>query len=155
MTMKAMATIVNNPQGQKSVSFSPIYAGLANGSSIDVTYGILPAVSALENAGVFLPAYADQVDFGYFKQMIVAAMDNAPEGVDLTEYRIIADAIGYDDLEFHEYSASKAAELKEGISNSIYNGFSKSEINIGAVAAGLTAVIALLSIGLICVNKSS
>lgn len=155
MTMKVMATIVNNPQNQKSVSFSPIYAGLANGSSIDVTYGILPAVSALENAGVFLPAYADQADFGYFKQMIVAAMDNAPEGMDLTEYRIIADAMGYDDLEFREYSASEAAELREEISNSIYSGFSKSEIDIGAISAGIVAVLALLSIGLICVNKKS
>ena len=104
---------------------------------------------------MFLPAYADQVDFDYFKQMIVAAMDNAPEGVDLTEYRIIADVIGYDDLEFREYSANEAAELKEEISNSIYSGFSKLEIDVGAVVADLAALIALLSIGLICVNKRS
>ena len=155
MTMKAMAEIVNNPQGQKSVSFSPIYAGLANGSSIDVTYGILPTISALENVGVFLPANADQVDFGYFKKIISTAVIGAPEELGLEEYRIIADAMGYDDVEFRIYSASEAAELKEEISNSIYSGFSKSEINIGAVAAGLVSVIALLSIGLICVNKKS
>ena len=102
---------------------------------------------------MFLPAYADQVDFDYFKQMIVAAMDNAPEGVDLTEYRVIADARGYDDLEFREYSASEAAELKEEINNSVYSGFYKSEINAGAVTAGLASVIALLSIGAICIYK--
>ena len=153
LTMKAMARIVNDPQGQKSVSFSPIYAGLANGGNIDITYGILPTIYALEDAGVYLPAYADQVDLDYFRQIIVAAMDGAPEGLDLTEYKAIADAMGYTNLEFREYSVSEAAELRENINNSLYNGFTKTEINVGAVAAGLAAVIALLSIGAVCVYK--
>lgn len=146
VTMQAMARL-EMADGQKVIAFNPVYSGLADGSGIDVTEYFLETDLALENLGIMLPAVAEQVDFDYFKQLIEAAVEGAPEDLDLEEFKDITGSLGYAGIQFREYSASEAEDLREEISGALSSEFADSGVDTGAVTAALVAILALSFIG--------